>query len=97
LRDNDSRRLTQLIANVDDAISHIIDLRAGTGQQSLQISFARQRLRGLELNFESLRSRIEEADLTEFATELINHETIYQAALETTIRVIQPTIFSFLS
>jgi flagellin-like hook-associated protein FlgL len=96
LRDNDPQRLTQLIANVDDAISHIIDLRAGTGQQDLQISFARERLRDLELSFDALRSRIEEADLTEFATELVNHQTIYQAALETTIRVIQPTIFSFL-
>jgi len=94
---NDSRRLTQLIENVDEGISHIIAARTGTGQQVTQTSFARQRLMDLELSFEALRAETEEADLTEFATQLINNEIIYQAALETTIRVIQPTIFSFLS
>jgi len=97
LLNNDPERLTQLIANVDDAISHIIDARAGTGQQVLQISFARERLMDLELSFEKLRSETEEADLTEFATELMNNGVIYEAALETTLAVIQPTIFSFLS
>jgi len=97
LLNNDSRRLTQLIENVDEGISHIIAARTGTGQQVTQTSFARQRLMDLELSFEALRAETEEADLTEFATQLINNEIIYQAALETTIRVIQPTIFSFLS
>jgi flagellin-like hook-associated protein FlgL len=50
----------------------------------------------IELSFEILRSKIEEADLTEFATELVNNTIIYQAALETTVRVLQPTLFSFL-
>jgi len=53
-------------------------------------------LQDLELNLDILRSRTEEADLTEFAIRLVNQETIYQAALETTISVIRPTIFSFL-
>ena len=96
LLDNDPQRLTQLIENVDDIISRVINARAGTGQQLLQVSFARERLMSLELSYEKLRSETEEADLTEFATQLLNHQTIYQAALETTIRVIQPTLFSFL-
>jgi flagellin-like hook-associated protein FlgL len=53
-------------------------------------------LSDIELNFQKLRSQIEEADLTVFATQLVNNGTIYQAALETTLRVIQPTIFSFI-
>ena len=96
LLNNEPERLTQLIANVDDSISHIINLRAGTGQQTMQIRFARERLMDIELSFEILRSKTEEADLTEFATELVNNEIIYQAALETTVRVLQPTLFSFL-
>jgi len=97
LLNNDPERLTQLIANVDDVISRVINARTGTGQQLLQIDFARGRLNALELSLEALRSETEEADLTEWATTLVNYETIYQAALETTIAVIQPTLFSFLS
>lgn len=96
LLENDAARLSKLIGNVDDAISHVIDSRTGSGRQVMQISFARERLMDLELNFQALRSKTEEADLAEFVTELVNNQTIYQAALETTIRVIQPTIFSFL-
>ncbi len=96
LRNDEPARLSQLIGNVDDALGHITNLRTGTGEQSLQMEFARKRLQRIELNFQKLRSQIEEADLTIFATELINNETIYQAALETTLRVIQPSIFSFL-
>lgn len=97
LLNNDAERLTQLIENIDDVISRIINARASTGQQLLQMDFARERLTNLELSFEELRSKTEEADLTEFATQLVNYSTIYQAALETTIRVIQPTLFSFLT
>ena len=61
------------------------------------MDFARERLTDLELSYEELRSETEEADLTEWATKLVNNQTIYQAALETTIAVIQPTLFSFLS
>jgi flagellin-like hook-associated protein FlgL len=96
LLDNNPQRLTQLIENVDDAISHIINIRTGTGEQVLQMSFARERLLGVELSFQELRAKTEEADLIEFATQLVNNGIIYQAALETTINVIQPTIFSFL-
>lgn len=96
LRNDEPARLSQLIGNVDDALAHITSLRTGTGEQSLQMEFARRRLQDIELNFQILRSQIEEADLTIFATQLINNETIYQAALETTLRVISPTIFSFL-
>lgn len=97
LLDNDPERLSELIENVQDIISNIIDARTGTGQQSVQAEFARGRLLDLQLSFEGLRSKTEDADLTEWATELVNNEMIYQAALETTISVIQPTIFSFLS
>ncbi len=97
LLNNDSERLTQLIGNVDDIISRIIDARAGAGQQIVQIDFARSRLQNLELSFESLRSKTEEADLTEFSIKLVNQETIYQVALATTVQLIQPTLFSFLS
>ena len=97
MRNNDMNRLSALIGNVDEALEHVTNLRTSTGQQTLQMEFARKRLSDIELNFQILRSKIEEADLTIFVTELINNETIYQAALETTLRVIQPTIFSFLS
>jgi flagellar hook-associated protein 3 len=97
LLNNDSERLTELIGNVDDIVSRIIDARAGAGQQLVQIDFARSRLEDLELSFESLRSKTEEADLTEFAIKLANQEIVYQAALATTIQVIQPTLFSFMN
>ncbi len=97
LLNNDAERLSELIGYVDAVNSEIIDARAGAGQKLVQIGFARSRLLDLELSFESVRARTEEADLTEFATKLVNFETIYQAALATTIQVIQPTLFSFLS
>ncbi len=96
LLNNDPERLTQLIGNVDDATSRVIDARASAGQQMVQVDFARSRLQDLELSFETLRSKTEEADLTEFATRLVNQETIYQASLATTVQVLQPTLFSFL-
>ena len=51
----------------------------------------------VELSFESLRAKTEEADLTEYATKLANYQTIYEVALQTTVMVLQPTLFSFLS
>jgi flagellin-like hook-associated protein FlgL len=96
LLNNDPERLTELIANVDDATSRITSARAKSGQNLVQTDFARSRLLDLQLNFHELRSNTEEADLTEFATKLVNQEVIYQAALSTTVHVLQPTLFSFL-
>ncbi len=96
LLNNDAERLSALIADVDAINSRIIQVRAEAGQKMTQIEFARSRLLDLQLSFESLRAETEEADLTEFATKLVNQQTIYQAALATTVQVIQPTIFSFL-
>jgi len=96
LLDNDPERSSQLVANIDDSISSTIDARTNAGQQIVQLSFARTRLKGVQLSFEGLRSKTEEADLTEFATTLVNQQTIYEAALATTVHVIQSTLFSFL-
>lgn len=96
LLNNDPERLSELIANVDDGISQITSGRAGAGQKLVQCDFASSRLKDLELSLQGLRSNTEEADLTEYATRLVNQETIYQAALATTVQVIQPTLFSFL-
>ena len=96
LLNNDPERLTQLIGDIDEVIARTIANRAGSGEQLVQTGHARSRLQDLELSFETLRSKTEDADLIEFAIALVNQETIYQAALETTISVIQPTIFSFL-
>jgi flagellin-like hook-associated protein FlgL len=96
LLNNDAERLSELIGNVDDVITQIISDRAAAGQKLVQTDFARDRLNELELSFQDLRSKTEEADLTEFATKLVNQETIYQAALATTVQVIQPNLFNFL-
>jgi flagellin-like hook-associated protein FlgL len=96
LLNNDAERLSALIANVDDAISQIISARAAAGQKLVQLDFAGSRLSDLELSFQELRSKVEEADLTEYATKLVNQEVLYQAALSTTVQVIQPSLFSFL-
>jgi flagellin-like hook-associated protein FlgL len=96
LLDNDPERASKLVANIDDSIARTIDARTRAGQQIVQLSFARTRLKGVMLSFEGLRSKTEEADLTEFATMLVNYQTIYEVSLATTVRVIQPTLFSFL-
>jgi flagellar hook-associated protein 3 FlgL len=96
LLNNDPERLSSLIANVDDAVSRVTSARAAAGQQITQMTFASSRLLDLQLSFESIRAKTEEADLAEFTTKLINQQTIYQATLATTAQVIQPTLFSFL-
>ncbi len=96
LLNNDPERLTQLIEDVDNISSQIISARAECGERLTQTGYAQSRLQDLVLSFDSLRAQTEEADLTEFATKLVNYETIYQAALATTVQVIQPSLFNFL-
>ncbi|MBU8934552.1 MAG: flagellar hook-associated protein FlgL [candidate division Zixibacteria bacterium] len=96
LENNDQEGVGMLLANMDDSMQHLLNLRAGVGSKSIRLEGTLSRITDLELNFTSLLSDTEDADITELVTQLAVYENNYQAALMATARIVQPSLMDFL-
>lgn len=96
LHNDDASGVGKLIENMDKAIDSMLNTRSEVGSRVIRLESTYSRLTNLELSVTRLLSEVEDADLTQVATDLATHETIYQAALIASARLIQPTLLDFL-
>ncbi|QPJ64433.1 MAG: flagellar hook-associated protein 3 [Candidatus Nitrohelix vancouverensis] len=94
-RDDNSGILASL-ANLDSALAAVNESRAIIGSVQGRID-STANVHAQEIVFQKEQiSNIEDADLTEQASELANLEFALQATLSSTARIIQPTLLDFL-
>lgn len=97
LRNDDREASSLLLEGLDAAINVLLDARGTVGSRTIRMETTDARLIDNQLNFTRLLSDVEDADMTEVLTKLATYETNYQAALNASARIIQPTLLDFLS
>ncbi len=96
LKNNDQQGTGMLLGSLDDGIQSMLNTRATVGARGVRLDSTNSRLSDLNLNFTKLLSDVEDVDLTKATTDLATYENNYQAALNATARIIQPTLLDFL-
>ncbi|MEA3297474.1 MAG: flagellin, partial [candidate division Zixibacteria bacterium] len=96
LHNNDPEAIGMLLENMDDAIKHLLSVRATVGSCSFSLETTAARLENQKLIFTKLLSEVEDADITKVLTELTTLENNYQVSLMATAKIIQPTLLNFL-
>ena len=96
LRNDDREATGLLLEGLEKSINVLLDARGTIGSRAIRLATTDTRLVDNELNFTRLLAEVEDADMTEVLTRLATYETNYQAALNASARIIQPTLLDFL-
>ena len=96
LKDDDQLSITKSIGDVDKCIYQILDKRGLVGSIVRELESSEERLEA-DVDYKSAeKSKIEDMDITKGATDLNAAELKHKVALDSTARLIQPTLINFL-
>ncbi|NLY29826.1 MAG: flagellar hook-associated protein FlgL [Firmicutes bacterium] len=84
------------IGNLDEVISAVLQYQAEVGAKTKRLETTKSRLEGLDINLQTLISKTEDIDVAEAIMHFKMQENAYRLALDTTARIIQPTLLEFL-
>ncbi|MGI9951230.1 flagellar hook-associated protein FlgL [Moorellaceae bacterium AZ2] len=84
------------IAEFDQAIDHLLNIRATLGAKSKRLEMAQERLFVAKIGLTETMSKLEDIDLAETVMYYKNAENVYQAALATAAMVLQPSLVHYL-
>jgi len=96
LNAGDSEAAGNMLGRIDDDINNILRVRSGVGARMNRLELTANRLEDDFINFTSLMSKNEDADIAEVIMNLMNEENVYRASLSAGARVIQPSLVDFL-
>lgn len=88
--------IQNIIPKLQTCLENVITAQAEVGGKQNRLDFTASRLSDLNLNYVSLQSSTEDADIPSVITELKTAESIYQASLDTMSRIIRPSLVDFL-
>lgn len=88
--------LQNIIPRLQTSLENVIIAQAEVGGKQNRLEFTASRLSDLNLNYTSLQSTTEDADLASVITELKTAESVYQSSLDTMARIIRPSLLDFL-
>jgi len=87
---------SESIAKLDAVISQVLRYQAEVGAKTKRLETTKSRLEGLDINLQTLISKTEDIDVAEAIMHFKMQENAYRLALDTTARIIQPTLMDFL-
>ncbi|HZG56545.1 flagellar hook-associated protein FlgL [Paenibacillus sp.] len=96
LANNDHDAVSGAIDQIDARMNKLLEARSEVGARVNRIELVQGRLNDIGINLENLQSKTEDADMTEVITKLKMGENVYQAALSTGAKLIQPSLVDFL-
>jgi flagellin-like hook-associated protein FlgL len=79
------------------ATARMLERRASVGAKVIRPETTDDRLTELNLSVTKLLSEVEDADVLAVSTELAVRQNVYQAALNATARIIQPSLIDFIN
>ncbi|WP_379157237.1 flagellar hook-associated protein FlgL [Paenibacillus sp. sgz5001063] len=88
--------IQKIIPALQGNLEKVITAQSEIGGKQNRLEFTMTRLEDLNLNYTSLQSTTEDADIASVVTELKTSESIYQASLDTMARIIRPSLLDFL-
>jgi len=96
LSHNDMNSIGEAGNELDQALDHLLDTRARVGAKLRRIDMAVNWIDDLRLVTEDLLAKAEDADITEVVTQLTTQQSLFQAALAVTARMILPSLADFM-
>jgi len=81
---------------IDEGINRLLTVSAEVGARQNRVEAVESRMKDSTLALQSMLSKIEDIDYAEAVTKLKNEESIYQASLAATAKIIQPSLMDFL-
>lgn len=84
------------LGELEDEIENLLEHVATLGARHSRVELSLNRVKEMEISFTSLYSQTADADLARVSIDLHMSETIYQAALSATARVLQPGLYEIL-
>ena len=96
LEHSDAEGLNQVIANLDQRIDQILQVRADIGAKTNRLELMTSRQEDIEINLTTLLANTEDANMAEIITRLKMDENIYQASLSAGAKLIRPSLIDFL-
>ena len=92
----DHEQINQKLTDIDKVHQNIISIKAEVGAKTNRLDMTEKRLSSEKLNFETNLSQNEDVDYAELIMKTKIAETVYQASLSISGRIIQPTLMDFL-
>jgi flagellar hook-associated protein 3 FlgL len=84
------------ITDLDTAFKSVQGTTAELGARMTKVDTALENLSALEVNLRTLRSDLQDADIEEAVTELVNQQVTYQAAMLANSRILSMTLTDYL-
>ncbi|NLG33122.1 MAG: hypothetical protein GX550_06340, partial [Syntrophomonadaceae bacterium] len=96
LENGDKEKTNQKLSIIDRHIDNILSERAVIGAKSKRMELAFNRFETYKVEIKDLLSKLEDVDYAEAMIRFKSQETVYQAALAASAKIIQPTLMDYL-
>ncbi len=96
LRVNDKEELQAAIDNIDQALTQVIHARAQVGARIQVLNHTTDSLQKAIVDNKTVASQLEDADLLQVVSDITKTDSTLKATLETSGRVVQPSLLDFL-
>ena len=94
--DGKNEQLSKQLGDIDVFLNRLLNSRSEVGAKVNRMELVHNRILDDKINFRTLQSQLEDADMGETLMELMNEENVYRASLSVGARIIQPTLLDFL-
>jgi flagellar hook-associated protein 3 FlgL len=91
-----SSQLTAAVTQLQSRYDKIINIRSEVGARTNRVDLIDQRNQDLTQNLTELQSKVEDADIAETIMNFNVNQNVYQAALSTGAKIIQPSLIDYL-
>lgn len=81
---------------LSDKLDDVLSVRSQIGAKVQRLVRTVERYESMDVNLNSLLSKIEDADIAETTMNMMMKESVYQAALATGARIIQNTLVNYI-
>lgn len=84
------------LKNIDSAMNNLLKIRSEVGAKQNRMESAGNQNSEMNFNMTEILSKTEDIDITEKTMEYANMQTVYMASLQTSAKVIQPSLMDYL-
>lgn len=91
-----TEEINKKLGVIDKYHQNLVRGKAEIGAKVNRMDLVKNRIADDTINFKTLLSQLEDADMAEVLMELMNEENVYRSSLSIGARIIQPTLLDFL-
>ncbi|AWZ48163.1 flagellar hook-associated protein 3 [Clostridiaceae bacterium 14S0207] len=88
--------LNEDLQNIDDAVGNLLKLRSEVGAKQNRMESARDKNKEQNFNLKQILSKTEDIDVSEKYMEYAVMQSVYLASLQTSSKILQPTLMDYL-